>query len=178
MGQGGSPRTFLHPCTLGAHREEHQLTTILGSCVAVCLWDAQRGVGGMNHYMLPLWNGEGLPTPKYGNIAIERLVTRMLDLGSRKGDLVAKVFGGAKVLAAEGPSFGVGSRNIAVAQELLATHRISTPVLEVGGNLGLRILFNTRTGVVLLKRLTPGDPAAGALPDGRPKAAGILIGKP
>ncbi len=56
---------YLHPGNLFAHRTPHIVTTILGSCVAVCLWDPINNIGGINHYMLPLWNGEGLPVPKY-----------------------------------------------------------------------------------------------------------------
>jgi len=48
--------------------------------------------------MLPLWNGEGLASPKYGNIAIEKLIERMLYLGSRKANLQAKIFGGGEVI--------------------------------------------------------------------------------
>ena len=85
---------FLFPGTIFADPGEFQISTVLGSCVALCLWDSVAKIGGMNHYMLPFWNGEGLATPKYGNIAIEKLLSRMLRLGCRKENLVAKIFGG------------------------------------------------------------------------------------
>lgn len=148
---GNIGRHFLHPCTVFAHREEFLVTTLLGSCVAVSLWDPQLKVGGMNHFMLPLWNGDGLPTPKYGNIALEKLMERMLALGSRKEHWVAGIYGGAKVINA--PAFSVGDRNIQVAQELLAQKGIPFPRREVSGNRAYRVLFNTRTGIAQVMHL-------------------------
>src|SRR5688572_13771956 len=86
---------YLFPSTIFAELLPHQVKTILGSCVAVCLFDQVLNYGGINHYMLPWWNGNGMPSPKYGDIAIERLIDKMLFLGSQKKNLVAKIFGGA-----------------------------------------------------------------------------------
>ncbi|MBN1596957.1 MAG: hypothetical protein JW894_01580 [Bacteroidales bacterium] len=47
--------------------------------------------------MLPFWNGSGLATPKYGNIAIEKLLKKLVSMGSRKDQIIAKVFGGSEV---------------------------------------------------------------------------------
>jgi chemotaxis protein CheD len=145
-------RHFLYPATLFAHQEEHLVTTVLGSCVAVCLWDGATGTGGMNHFMLPLWNGEGLATPKYGNVAIDRLLNRMLALGCRRDGLVAKIFGGATIMNSGQGMYSVGARNILLAQEQLAGHGIPVAGADVGGGSGRKILFNTRTGVILLGR--------------------------
>jgi len=169
---GDAPKHFLHPCTIFAHPEEHWVSTILGSCIAVCLWDEARGLGGINHYMLPLWNGDGLATPKYGNIAIDRLVERMRAFGCREPGLVAKVFGGASVIKGEAGATGIGDRNFTVAQELLAGRGIRLVASAVGGDLGMKIHFNTRTGKVLMARLT-GDQGQAGLPDGRPKAGAV-----
>ena len=149
------PKHFLHPCTIFAHPQEHWVATLLGSCVAVCLWDPVLAVGGINHYMLPLWNGEGLPVPKYGNIAIDKLIEKMLVLGAQKERLVARIFGGAKVLSTDMGTFRVGSRNITLARELLATHRLPIVEAEVGGEQGMRVLFNTRTGIATVHRMNP-----------------------
>ena len=143
----------MNPCMLMASRDELEIMTLLGSCVAVCLWDPRLAFGGMNHYMLPLWNGEGLPTPKYGNVAIEKLIARMLEFGCRKEQLVAKCFGGANVLGDTSGRMLIGERNIAVAEEVLGNHRIPIVAQDMGGLRGMKILFNTRTGVVLAGRL-------------------------
>ncbi|WP_005038360.1 chemotaxis protein CheD [Holophaga foetida] len=143
------PTHFLFPCALFAHRQEHGVTTILGSCVSVCLVDPELGIGGINHYMLPLWNGVGLPTPRFGNVAIDKLVERMLFLGCRKEKLVAKVFGGAQVIAGEMQQFSVGERNVVLAMEMLDYHGIPVIAQSVGGLQGMKICFNTRSGQVL-----------------------------
>lgn len=124
--------------------------------MAVCIWDSGRGIGGINHYMLPLWNGMGLPTPKYGNVAIHKLIERMALLGSDRKRLVAKVFGGAHVLGNPHGHMQVGERNSELAHTLLNKEGITIVASDIGGNQGRKILFNTRTGVVLMGTLPPG----------------------
>lgn len=139
---------YLYPASLFADKEPHVVTTILGSCVAVCLYDQELKQGGINHYMLPLWNGQGLASPRYGNIAIERLIERMVALGSKKDNLKAKLFGGGEVLETNLDSFHIGQRNIAIAMELLAEHGIPVVAKSVGGKQGRKIEYNTATGEV------------------------------
>ncbi len=127
------------------------VTTVLGSCVAVCLFDETTGIGGINHYMLPFWNGSELASPKYGNIAIESLTKKMELLGCKRENLVAKVFGGANQL---GHSIGVGQRNIKVAEEILSELKIKIVAKSLGGHKGRKLNFNTSTGEVLMKYIT------------------------
>jgi len=162
------PKHFLNPCMIFVHRQEHLVSTVLGSCVSVCLWDPRMASGGINHYMLPLWNGEGLATPKYGNIAIDVLIRKMLELGCSKERLLAKVFGGGNVLNAGNGLFPIGDRNVAIAQDLLLQHGIRIAAADTGGTRGRKILFNTRTGVILMGKLGI-EGTQPALPDGRPK---------
>lgn len=150
---GAAPAFFLQPCRIFVHREEHLVTTILGSCVSVFLWDSRMGMGGVNHYMLPLWNGEGLPTPKFGNIAIQRLLRAMLDHGCLRERLSAKVFGGGNTFPASQGLLSVGDRNIDVARAMLAQESIALAAEDVGDATGRKIICNTRTGVVLVSRL-------------------------
>lgn len=132
-----------------ASTQASEVTTILGSCVAVCLWDRTLGIGGINHYMLPTWNGMELASPKYGNIAIDRLVEKMLQLGCKQSNLVAKVFGGGEVIAVSSNIMHIGQRNIMVAEEMLAEKKIPIIGRSTGGNNGRKIIFNTHTGEVL-----------------------------
>ena len=132
-----------------ASAQPAEVTTILGSCVAVCLWDRYLGIGGINHYMLPTWNGMELASPKYGNIAIERLTERMLQLGCKKNNLVAKVFGGGEVISVSSSSMHIGERNIMVAEEMLQEQNIPIIGRSTGGKNGRKIIFNTHTGEVL-----------------------------
>ena len=92
------PVHFLYPAAMWIEKQPYRVHTILGSCFAVCLYDPVLQIGGINHYMLPYWNGQGLASPKYGNIAIEKLIEKMLFLGSKKENLKAKVFGGGEVI--------------------------------------------------------------------------------
>jgi len=151
---------YLYPGGLFAEVEPHRVTTVLGSCVAVCLWDPLRRIGGINHYLLPLWNGEGLPTPRYGNIAIDALVERMLALGADRSSLQAKVFGGAAMWENSHGLLAVGERNIALARTLLERHRIPIVGVDVGGDTGRKIIFETAAGSVLLRRNRAFPPAA------------------
>ena len=144
---------YLYPGALFAQKGEHIVTTILGSCVAVCLWDPVLHIGGINHYMLALWNGEGLPSPKYGNIAIAKLIEKILGLGSRKENLKAKVFGGGEVLQSSSGILNVSQRNIELAKQMLQQEKIPILSSDVGGNLGRKLKFNTETGKVLLKKI-------------------------
>lgn len=143
---------YLFPGALFVDPRPHLVTTVLGSCVAVCLWDSVRRVGGINHYLLPLWNGEGLATPKYGNIAIEKLISGMLNLGCNKKDIVAKVFGGAALWQNTNGLLRVGDRNAALAMDLLKEHKIPVVGSDLLGEQGRKIIFNTESGSVLLRR--------------------------
>ncbi len=102
--------------------------------------------------MLPFWNGDGLESPKYGNIAINRLIDELVALGASKNNLVAKIFGGGKVLA-DVKSFHIGERNIAIAYKILEEERIPVVASSTGGDRGRKIIFNPLTGDVLQKYL-------------------------
>ncbi|MEZ5071384.1 MAG: chemotaxis protein CheD [Bacteroidales bacterium] len=139
---------YLYPSALFASNQPTLVNTVLGSCVAVCLWDPILSIGGINHYMLPLWNGQGLPSPKYGNIAIEKLIEKMLSFGSTKRNLKAKVFGGGEILVTKNDQFQIGDRNIEIAFKILKEERIPIVGQSVAGQLGRKIQYRTDTGVV------------------------------
>jgi len=142
---------YLYPSNIFVSRDLYYITTLLGSCVAVCLYDRRQQFGGMNHFMLPLWNGKGLASPKYGNIATRQLIQKMESLGSRKSDIVAKVFGGASVLDINTSIFHVGERNTEVAKSELTALGISIVASSVKGDRARKIIFNTFTGEVRQK---------------------------
>src|SRR5258708_17951718 len=105
---------FLVPGALYCSAEPSLITSVFGSCVGVCLWDAKRRAGGMNHYVLPL-SRDGDRATRYGDIAIERLVDGMARLGCQGTDLIAKLFGGANVLPYSGDRDTVGEQNVELA---------------------------------------------------------------
>ncbi len=102
-------------------------------------------------YLLPLWNGEGLPTPKYGNIAITRLIEKVRGIAG-EGELIAKVFGGASMWARTEGALAVGERNVELALNILAEEKIKIVSQDVWGEMGRKIIFDTKTGSVLLRR--------------------------
>ena len=140
---------YLYPSALVVKSEPVYIHTILGSCISVCLFDTVMKIGGINHYMLPYWNGSELASPKYGNIAIERLIAGMNSLGSKTGHLIAKVFGGGAVLEVNHSSFNIGEKNIRVAVDLLAANKIPIVAQSTGGTNGRKIIFNTYSGEVV-----------------------------
>lgn len=142
---------YLLPSQIFVSKTEYFVTTVLGSCVAVCLWDSVNNIGGINHFMLPYWNGKGLETPKYGNIANDKLLKTMLSKGSSIQNIKAKVFGGGDVIGNESPIFNIGKRNIEVALLMLEEYGIKIIAQSIGGDKGRKIIFNTYTGQVQMK---------------------------
>lgn len=143
---------FLYPGMLVVPDGPSHVMTILGSCISVCLWDSRLKIGGMNHYLLPFWNGEGLKTPKYGNVAVPSLIEKMLQLGSKKANIGAKVFGGANVIESGGV-LNIGERNILFAESALEEARIPVLCKDVGGQVGRKVLFRTDSGEVFIKKI-------------------------
>ena len=149
------PGRYLFPAEIFVTSEPTMVSTVLGSCVAVCLWDSRFAIGGMNHYLLPLWNGDGLATPKYGNIAIRQLVEKVVAKGGERKNLQAKIFGGAAMWSNTEGLFAIGLRNIELAQQQLKELQIPVVASDVGGMMSRKIFFNTGDGSVLLRRHRP-----------------------
>ena len=146
-----SVRAYLAPGRLFASAEDAQVTTILGSCVAVCLWDPQAEVGGMNHFLLP----SGRPaSPRFGDSAVALLIGRLLELGAHRSRMSAKVFGGACVLEAfRADEWSLGARNVDMAREQLAAASIPVVGEDVGGDLGRKLVFHVRTGAAWVRAI-------------------------
>jgi len=147
-------KLYLHPGQLFASRQSHAVTTILGSCVAVCLWDPVRKIGGINHYLLPAFTGDGVASPRFGNIAIAELLEQLTALGCRKRDLQAKLFGGACVIAAfRNRTNHLGWENIQSAEKILGREEIPVVGKDTGGDKGRKLIFHTDDGSAWVKRL-------------------------
>jgi chemotaxis protein CheD len=146
----------LFPGQIVVSREPVLVTTILGSCVAVCLFDAE-GIGGVNHFMLPHGAGSGQTSARFGAIACARLVEQVVALGSERRSLVAKIFGGACVLESLRGSGGMhlGLRNVEVADAVLAEHGIPVVAREIGGARGRKLVFVTDTGTAWVQEIVP-----------------------
>ena len=132
------------------------ITTVLGSCVSTCLWDPLRRVGGMNHFMLP-GDGEAAASPaapsaRFGVYAMEVLINEMLHLGADRRRMVAKVFGGGRMLQGFG-SLDVGAKNCQFVLEVLATEGVRVVARVRLDVYARKLLFFPETGKVQLKKL-------------------------
>ncbi len=145
------PRKFIHAGEIFVGIKPTEITTVLGSCVAVCLFDRVERVGAMNHYLLPLWNGNGLQTPKFGNISIPRMIENMENIGCHLHNMEAKLFGGANIHDTQLESMMIGKKNVIIAKELLKQYHIPIVAEDTGGGVGRRILMHSDLGKVLLK---------------------------
>jgi chemotaxis protein CheD len=131
------------------------LTTVLGSCVAACMWDASARVGGMNHFLLPHARNEGRSdVQRYGVHAMELLVNALLNAGARRSALEAKLFGGAQI--SEG--FGdVGRSNAEFATDFLAREGIVFRGGSLGGRAARRVEFWAVSGRARQRAVVDGD---------------------
>jgi chemotaxis protein CheD len=145
------PRKFIHSGEIYVAIKPTEITTVLGSCVAVCLFDRVEKIGAMNHYLLPLWNGNGLQTPKFGNISIPRMIENMVNMGCLIGNMEAKLFGGANIHDTKLENMMIGKKNVVIAKELLRQHNIPITAEDTGGSVGRRILMHSDLGKVLMR---------------------------
>ncbi len=126
------------------------LSTVLGSCIAVCIYDQELKIGGMNHYLLPRPCEENCSL-QYGIYAIPALIKEFKKRGSLPKNLVAKIIGGA-TSPDSSSKVEVGSENIRLAREILNQFGIPIMVEEVGGNIGRQVKFHTSTGELFFKK--------------------------
>src|SRR5438270_854984 len=143
----GRTRAYLLPGELKVSKEPAQITTILGSCVAVCLWDAHIQIGGMNHFLLPAWReGEG-PSTRFGDVATRNLLQKLLELGCQRRHLIAKLFGGAALFRSQDRYVAsLGSKNVEAARTMMKNAGIPVIAQDTGGTHGRKVVFNTDDG--------------------------------
>ena len=145
---------YLTPGSLWCGPGEAVVSTVLGSCISVCLFDRHRRGAGMNHYVLPSSQGRE-NSLRYADVALDRMLARLRQLGCEPEDLRAKVFGGAAVLP-YGTGDTIGTKNTRTAMEWLRVHAIPVTARRTGGTDGLLIRFFTGSGEVLVRRVVSG----------------------
>lgn len=122
-------------------------TTILGSCVAACLFDPEAHVGGMNHFLLAESSGEELDArsmQRYGVHAMEVLINAMLSKGAARHHLRARLFGGATMHRA---FRDIGGSNSRFARQFLRDEQIALVAEDVGGFSARRVEFRPALGL-------------------------------
>jgi len=135
------------------------ITTVLGSCVSACIRDKVFGIGGMNHFMLPLdcedssnaWRNAGASAAtRYGNVAMEYLINSILKHGGARKNLEVKLFGGGKILA---KMTNVGDRNIEFVVDYLRVENLTVAVQDLGDIYPRKVNYYPLTGKVRMKKL-------------------------
>jgi chemotaxis protein CheD len=141
------------------------ITTLLGSCVSVCLFDRGSSVGGMNHFMLPQVmlgsNATRCADPgtagctnvcsaRYGACAMRHLLLRLEELGASRSRLQAKLFGAGRVMAG---MTDIGMKNSEFALGYLQERGIPVVASDLGGFCPRKVTFFPATGRALVKRL-------------------------
>jgi chemotaxis protein CheD len=135
------------------HDEDIIVTTTLGSCIAACLWDRDKRVGGMNHFLLPDTGGAGgADSGRYGSYAMDLLIGEMVKRGATRSTMEAKVFGGGAVISGMN-SLNVGERNTTFVLDYLRTERITVVSKDVLDIYPRKVCFLPHSGKAMVKRL-------------------------
>lgn len=143
---------YLHPGQIVFPDRPATITTILGSCVAVCLWNRRTRHGGMNHFLLPDVVDNGQSSPRFGNVAVRMLVDAGLAGGGSVYDLEARLFGGACVVDAfRAASTHLGEKNVRAAREFLGRYGVPIVEEQTGGISGRKVIYESDTGTAVVK---------------------------
>lgn len=138
---------------VSTNKVDSVITTLLGSCVSVCLSDPINGVFGMNHFMLPGGMAHGQQgNPRYGICATDLLIQDMINKGAQRKYLCAKIFGAGKVM--DSTVFNVARNNAEFIQKHLLDLKIPVTASDLGKNYGRKIIFYCGTGEVYVKKIT------------------------
>jgi chemotaxis receptor (MCP) glutamine deamidase CheD len=140
---------YVMPGTLAVSSEPAEIRTLLGSCVAIVMYDRFARVGGLNHFLLPEVSEGEKPGTRYGSYAIPELLRQLQAAGAHRSRLVAHVFGGASVLESVKIGSGIGRQNVELALRQLAEAGIRLVEQNTGGIQSRRIIFNTDTFEVI-----------------------------
>jgi chemotaxis protein CheD len=143
------------------HDEDILVMTTLGSCIAACLWDREKRVGGMNHFLLPDAGsgGGGADGGRYGSYAMDLLIGELVKRGATRATMEAKVFGGGAVISGMN-SINVGERNTAFVLDYLRTERITVVSKDVMDIYPRKVCYLPASGKAMVKRLASANTEA------------------
>lgn len=147
----------IHPGEFYVTKSGELISTVLGSCVAACIRHPAKGIGGMNHFMLPATHNSEFSNAsdtsaatRYGNFAMEALINAILKLGAQKSLLEIKIFGGGKVLA---QMTNIGMQNVKFVHEYLSVEGLKAVAEDTGGIHPRKVIYDPVNGKVGLKKL-------------------------
>jgi chemotaxis protein CheD len=141
--------------------EDLLVMTTLGSCIAACLWDREKRVGGMNHFLLPDTGqgSAGADSGRYGSFAMDLLIGEMVKRGATRSTMEAKVFGGGAVISGMN-TINVGERNTKFVLDYLRTERITVVSKDVMDIYPRKVCFLPASGKAMVKRLASANTEA------------------
>ncbi len=149
---------IIHPGEYYISNEDELIGTLLGSCVAVCLYDPEKKISCMNHYMLPGRVKESNifqdKSAKFGITAIKKLFNEMENAGCKKRNIIAKIFGGGHVLNTNNVNNTLPQDNIRVALIMMELEDIPVEDKDVGDNFTRKLMMDVKTGKIFLKKTT------------------------
>jgi len=134
---------------------ERPIATLLGSCVAVCLYDPKLNIGGMNHFLLPSRSSgvnDDIDIILNGDYSMEVLVNGLLNKGARKSRLIAKAFGGGTIISSI--KMDIGGRNSAFAREWLERESIPLVASDFNGPWSRKVVFIPQNGDAFCRRIS------------------------
>jgi len=141
------------------HDEDILVMTTLGSCIAACIWDREKRVGGMNHFLLPDGGNSGADSGRYGNFAMDLLIGELVKRGASRATMEAKVFGGGAVISGMN-SINVGERNTNFVLDYLRTERITVVSKDVMDIYPRKVCYLPASGKAMVKRLASANTEA------------------
>jgi chemotaxis protein CheD len=150
----GYTKHYLIPGKIFVARKQHAITTILGSGIAICLWDPTTGIGGANHFLLPDGPAVDANATRYASSANAQLLREMIALGANPNKLEARVVGGSQPAVLFGATTEtLGDKNLNAANHFLHMNGIVIKEHQVGGTRGRRLVFYTDTGIAETQQL-------------------------
>lgn len=140
---------FLQPGYIFVSEEPYLIHAVLGSCIAVCIWDREKNIGGMNHFIYSRANNN-VRSCKYGDVSTRHLIKIMIDMGCRREGLMAHIVGGSHNSEFNSNS---GNENSRVAIEMLGKYGIKIVTKDIDGQIGRKVVFNTTNGEILVYKV-------------------------
>jgi chemotaxis protein CheD len=178
-GERKPPTLYLKPGEIHFAETGVLVSTILGSCLAVTLWNRRVGISAICHGVLPKCkiqgscHGQCIEKFKYVDCSLKWMIERFVTRGVDSQEIEVKLFGGSDMFPSEeagGSRMSVGRQNTGVARKILDREGLHIVSYDVGGSRGRKIIFDTGTGEVLLKYLRKSNlPEGEDIFEARPK---------
>ncbi len=149
---------FLEPGYIYVTARPTHISAVLGSCVAVCVYDRKNNVAGMNHFQYPVAPDKDHATARYGDVSTRALIRMMIEEGSKLRHLEAQIFGGGYNTGISNKN--IGRENVMVARRVLAKERVKVVSEDIGGEKGRKVVFQTganQIAVIKVDRIRKGD---------------------